>query len=105
MNNQRLSQLLEFLREDPNEPFNIYCIANEYKNIDPEKAIEFYQDLLLNHPKYIPTYYHAAELYINKNEIEKAEKIITNGIIQASEQNDQLALRELRNLQNNLLDY
>ncbi len=105
MNNPRLSQLLKFLQEDPNDPFNIYCVANEYKNTDPEKAIEYYQDLLLNHPKYIPTYYHTAELHINNNEIDTAEKIIADGIVMAIEQNDQLALRELRNLQNNLQDY
>jgi hypothetical protein len=105
MNNERLEQLLSFLEEDPNDPFNIYCVANEYKNINPEKASQYYKDLLLNHPKYVPTYYHAAELLINNNDIEKAEKVIADGIIQALDQSDQLALRELRNLQNNLLEY
>jgi len=105
MNNERLNQLLQFLREDPNDPFNIYCLANEYKNTDPSKALNYYQDLLLNHAQYLPTYYHAAELYINNDAIAEAEKVIANGIILAIEQNDQLALRELRNMQNNLLEY
>jgi len=105
MNNERLNQLLQFLREDPNDPFNIYCLANEYKNTDPSKALNFYQDLLLNHAQYLPTYYHAAELYINNDDINEAEKVIANGIILAIEQNDQLALRELRNMQNNLLEF
>ena len=105
MNNERLIQLLEFLQEDPNDPFNIYCLANEYKNNDPAKAMEYYQDLLLNHNEYLPTYYHAAELHINNNEITQAEKVIADGIVLAIKQNDQLALRELRNLQNNLFDY
>ena len=105
MNNERLTQLLQFLQEDPNDPFNIYCLANEYKNNDPGKAIKFYQELLLNHTEYLPTYYHVAELYINNNDIEQAEKVIADGIDLAIKQNDQLALRELRNLQNNLFDY
>ena len=105
MNNARLEQLLQFLQEDPNDPFNIYCLANEYKNSDPSKAMKYYQELLLNHAKYLPTYYHAAELHINKNQVNKAEKVIADGIILAIEQNNQLALRELRNLQNNLLEY
>ena len=105
MNKERLNQLLQFLREDPNDPFNIYCLANEYKNSDPSKALNYYQDLLLNHAQYLPTYYHAAELYINNDAIAEAEKVIANGIILAIEQNDQLALRELRNMQNNLLEY
>ena len=105
MNNERLNQLLQFLQEDPNDPFNIYCLANEYKNTDPSKALNYYQDLLLNHAQYLPTYYHAAELYINNDAIAEAEKVIANGIILAIEQNDQLALRELRNMQNNLLEF
>ena len=105
MNNERLNQLLQFLQEDPNDPFNIYCLANEYKNTNPSKALNYYQDLLLNHAQYLPTYYHAAELHINNNDIGEAEKVIANGIILAIEQNDQLALRELRNMQNNLLEY
>ena len=105
MNNERLKQLLQFLQEDPNDPFNIYCLANEYKNFDASIAMKYYQELLLDHAKYLPTYYHTAELHINQNEIAKAEKVIAEGIILAIEQNDQLALRELRNLQNNLLEY
>ena len=105
MNNERLTQLLQFLQEEPDDPFNIYCLANEYKNNDPDKAMEYYRDLLLNHAEYLPTYYHAAELHINSNEIEQAEKVIADGIVLALKQNDQLALRELRNLQNNLFDY
>jgi hypothetical protein len=105
MNNERLKQLLQFHQEDPDDPFNIYCLANEYKNNDPSKAMKYYNDLLLNHAKYLPTYYHAAELHINNNEIARAEKVIADGITLAIEQNDQLALRELKNLQNNLLEY
>jgi len=105
MNNERLEHLLQFLKEDPKDPFNIYCLANEYKNNDPKKAMSYYQELLQDHPKYLATYYHAAELYINNNDIEKAEKVIAEGIVLALEQGDQLALRELRNLQNNLFDY
>ena len=105
MNNERLNQLLEFLQDEPNDPFNIYCVANEYKNTDPQKAGKYYDELLMKHPKYVPTYYHAAELLINNNNLEKAEKVIADGIVQALAQNDQLAVRELKNMQNNLLDY
>jgi tetratricopeptide repeat protein len=102
MINERLTHLLQFLQEDPQDPFNIYCVANEYKGSNPNKAQKYYQELLLHHADYLPTYYHAAELYINNNELERAEKVIAAGVNLAIEQNDQLALRELRNLQNNL---
>ena len=105
MNNERLAHLLQFFKEDPSDPFNIYCLANEYKNVDPGKAMKYYKDLLLNHPEYMPTYYHVAELHINDNNIQEAEKVIAAGIDLAVKQKDQLALRELRNLQNNLMEY
>ena len=105
MNTDRLEQLKQYLIEEPNEPFNIYCLANEYKNHSPEKALEYYNELLNNHSKYLPAYYHSAELYITLNKLDTAEKIINNGILLATEQADQLALRELKNLQNNLFEY
>jgi len=105
MNNERLQQLLKFYKEDPADPFNIYCLANEYKESDPETAINYYQILLDSHPDYLPPYYQAAYIYINANKIDLAEEILANGIKLAMIQGDQLALRELKNLQNNLLDY
>jgi hypothetical protein len=105
MNTDRLEQLKQYLIEEPDDPFNIYCLANEYKNHNHEKALEYYNELLNNHSKYLPTYYHSAELYITLNELNKAEKIIKNGILLATEQADQLALRELKNLQNNLFEF
>ena len=105
MNNERLEQLLKFYQDDPNDPFNLYCLANEYKTDDPEKALAYYSKLLKDHPNYLPTYYHAAELYIDNDEIDLAEKIIDEGIELALKQNDTLALRELRNKLDDLLDY
>ena len=105
MNNQRLTQLLKFHQEDPNDPFNIYCLANEFKIYDPKEAWKYYDELLINHARYLPTYYHAAGLQIDNGDIVKAKKIIAEGIELAIKQNDQLALRELRNMQNNLMGY
>jgi len=105
MNQDRISQLQAFYKEDPEDPFNIYCLATEYKEHDKSKAWNYYSELLEKHPDYLPTYYHAAELMIDKDEIDIAEKIIDDGIALAIKQNNQLALRELRNLLNNLLEY
>jgi lipoprotein NlpI len=105
MNQDRISQLQAFYEDDPEDPFNIYCLATEYKEHDQDKAWSYYSKLLEKHPDYLPTYYHAAELMIDKDEIDIAEKIIDDGIALAIKQNNQLALRELRNLLNNLLEY
>jgi len=61
--------------------------------------------LLKEHPSYLPTYYHAAELYVDNDEIDLAEKVIDEGIELALKQNDTLALRELRNKLDDLMDY
>lgn len=105
MNKERINQLISFYEEDPADPFNIYCLATEFKDYDGEKAWGYYQILLNEHPNYLATYYHAAEHLINKDEIDDAEELIDKGIELAISQNNQLALRELRNLLNNLLDY
>ena len=105
MNNDRLEQLRQFYQDDPKDPFNLYCLANEYKNHDPDRALEYYLKLLKDHPKYLPTYYHTAELYVDNDEIDLAEKVIDDGIELALEQNDTLALRELRNKLDDLMDY
>lgn len=105
MNNERLEQLIKFYQDDPHDPFNLYCLANEYKNSDPDKALGYYRSLLKDHPDYLPTYYHAAELYIELDKIDLAEKIIDDGIELATKLNDSLALRELKNKLDDLMDY
>ena len=65
MNNARLDLLYKYLKDDPNDPFNLYAIATEYKRVNPSKAIEYYEKLIRQHPDYLPTYYHLAETYIS----------------------------------------
>ena len=48
---------------------------------------------------------HAARMRAMKAATDNAEELIDKGIELAISQNNQLALRELRNLLNNLLDY
>ena len=96
MNQERLEQLLLFFEEDPDDPFNIYALANEYKSIDTEKALMYFELLIKNHPNYVATYYHLAHLYLDLNEDEKAKKTFENGIEIATSNNEALALRELK---------
>jgi tetratricopeptide (TPR) repeat protein len=103
MNNDRLSKLEYFLKSEPEDPFNWYALAMEYKSIDISKA-KHYLDHLLNHfPDYLPTYYQVAELHIEESKKEEAETILEYGIKLAKSQNNSNTLRELQNLLNNLL--
>ena len=103
MKNTRLQQLLEFLRDDPYDPFNLYAVANEYRQSDPNKSMQLMDQLLTDFPDYLPAYYHAAQLHIQFNEQNLATQILENGIKLARTQQDSLALRELQNAANELL--
>ena len=96
-NLHRIQQLLEFLEEEPGNPFNLYALALEYQKHDPEKVVYYFDSLLQNHKNYLPTYYHAAEFFTQQNEIAKAKTIYEEGIRLATEQKDAHALRELQN--------
>lgn len=103
MNDIRLQQLKQFMKDDPSDPFNIYAIATEYRSIYLEKALFYYELLLNNHPKYLPTYYQVAQVYIDLGQLSKVENIYKKGIKLAREQNDVNAQRELQNAYNEFL--
>jgi tetratricopeptide (TPR) repeat protein len=103
MNSERLNQLLVFQKEDPNDPFIIYALATEYSSSNIEKALEYFELLLTQHPDYLATYYHAAKLFADIEETKKAEHLFKKGIDLARTQKESLALRELQNAYNEFL--
>ena len=101
MNKDRIKQLLNFLKETPNDPFLLYALATEYKEEVPEKSKQLFDQLLKEHPNYIGTYYHAAALYADHFDRERAEAIYQLGIQKAQELQEAHALRELQNAYTN----
>lgn len=96
MNPDRLKLLLEYYDDDPNDPFNIYALATEFRDHDPEESLKYFEILIEKHPEYVPTYYHLANLYVELEMDEKAKATFENGIEKANTQNEALLLRELR---------
>ena len=96
MPTDRIKQLQQFYEEDPSDPFNVYALALEYLKSDATKSIQFFEMLLLNHPDYLPTYYHAAKLYQEIGDRERAIKVFEDGISLARKVNNPKALRELQ---------
>lgn len=96
MNQDRINQLEKFRLEDPTDPFTKYALALEYLDINKTKSAELFDDLLKNNPNYIGTYYHAAALFTDLDEISKAEAIYKCGIAKAQELNEAHALKELQ---------
>jgi len=92
----RLEQLHEFLNDDPNDPFNIYALALEYQKSDVQRSKAFFDQLLNEHPEYVPTYYHAANLYLGMGLPLEAVAILEKGIDVARRKNESKAVRELQ---------
>ena len=99
----RLEQLQQFLNDDPHDPFNLYALALEYQKTDVQKAKALFDQLLLAHENYIPTYYHAGNLYVELNLGEEALKIFEKGIQRAREQNQVKAMREMQSVYDELI--
>ena len=104
MQAERLKILLEYLHEDPTDPFNIYGVAMEYINHDKQKALSYLEKLLTEHPEYVPTYYHAAALLAENEEFERAESVYKKGIEIAHHQQKTKAYDELKRAYRMFLD-
>ena len=96
MPSDRIAQLQRFFDEDPDDPFNLYALALEHQKDDRRKAFEIFETLLEKHATYLPTYYHAAKLYQELNDREKAISVYERGIALAKDLSDRKTMRELR---------
>lgn len=108
MQNARLTKLLEFLEQEPNDSFILYALATEYNSQnDTENAFFYYLKLVNEHPTYVGTYYHLGKLYEKQGEKEKAIEIYQQGMQAARSKRDMHALSELQGAYNSAagLDY
>lgn len=103
MNEQRLRQLFEYLKEDPDDPFTKYAIAIEYLEQNPQESLKYFKELLQKHEEYTGTYYHAAKLYNALGMKDEAERVFEKGIEICKLKKEHHALRELRNAYNEFL--
>jgi tetratricopeptide (TPR) repeat protein len=106
MQESRLDKLLEFIKNEPGDEFLKYALATEYLRVnDTAKALEYYQDLVNNHPGYVGTYYHLGKLYEALDR--KADAITTyeNGMKVAKEKRDNHAFSELKAVYDTLMGF
>ena len=99
----RIQQLLGFLEEEPDNPFNLYALALEYQSHDPEKARPYFDRLLEDHKEYLPTYYQAAAFYAEEGDLDRARDIYERGIELAQKAKQPQTLKELENAYRNFL--
>ena len=96
MNPIRIEMLKRYLEEDPHDPFPVYALALEYQATDREKAQQLFEQLLANHPEYLPVYYMAGVFFIDQNETEYGTRILQQGLTLAKAQNNEAAWREIK---------
>lgn len=101
MHRNRLQKLLDFLENEPNDPFLKYALATEYLNSnEPDKALLYYEDLIINHADYVGTYYHLGKLYEALNRKSDAIRTYQNGMLVAGKSKDMHAFSELQAVYN-----
>lgn len=96
MNTARLDKLKQFTEEEPDDPFNWYALAMEYLKFDRSRALEILNELIRNHPSYLPTYYQAGLLQAAHGNPDEARRILEHGWTLAQKQQDGKTARELR---------
>lgn len=104
MQAERIKFLFEQIASDPNEPFNYYALAIEYKDNQKDMALEYFEKLLKEFPEYLPTYYHAAALFFETNQNKEAVNTYLLGIKLAEKLNKEKPLRELKSAYQMFLD-
>lgn len=102
-NLDRIQLLRQFTEEEPENPFNWYALAIEFRETDPEEAYSLFSKLLSDHPFYLATYFPAAHLYAEIGDLEQSKLIFEKGIVLAREQKNLKAQQELQNAYQNFL--
>jgi len=102
----RLTQLLSFVAESPQDPFLRYALTMEYLKVeDMEKAGQGFRDLVENFSDYVGTYYHYGKFLEKQDKKEEALNIYQQGMLVAREIRNMHALGELQNAYNLALGF
>ena len=96
-NLDRIKLIKQYTEEEPDNPFNWYALALEYREIDPDQTEILFLKLLQSHKNYLATYFPAAHFFEERGQIMKAKEIFLNGIAVAAEENNAKTLKELKN--------
>ncbi len=78
----RLEQLKGMLKDNPEDSFLLYAIAQEYTKLNnrPE-ALKFFDNLLKTNPHYTGAYYHLGKLYEKMDQTQDAIDTYKQGLV------------------------
>ena len=92
----RLSQLLNLLKDNENDSFLRFAVAKEHeKHGQLHDALHYYQKIVENDPGYVGVYYHLGKLYEALGQGSRAVETYKAGIEQATGKGDLHAKAEL----------
>ena len=92
----RLEQLLELLKNDPNDAFLRYGVAMEYaKAGQHEESLKEFGELLGRNPDYVAGYFMAGRTCEQKGDVEAAKDFYRKGITVAKRVGDNHAAGEI----------
>lgn len=104
MDQERLKLLEQFVKEEPEDPFNWYALALEVSKPNPSRASELFEYVLEKYPDYLPSYYHAGNLFLSIGNEKRAKEILQAGVNLARQKGEQKTMGELRTLLDELMD-
>lgn len=99
----RLEMLHHCCEQEPQDPFNWYALATEYRKYNLDESIVYYEKVWNDFPEYIANYYHLASAYTEKEEIEKAKEVYEKGLKVLSKETEPKLWQELNNAYQNFL--
>jgi len=100
----KITQILSFLESTPKDNFLRHALALEYIKIGEDlKARILFEEILLDSPDYVGTYYHLAKLLEKMEKTESAIQWYEKGMEAAKKANDMHAYGELQSAYEELI--
>jgi tetratricopeptide (TPR) repeat protein len=93
---EKLPKLLAMLEKQPNDPFLLYGIALEYKNMnDAKNAITYLDRCIAADPNYCYAYFQRGQVNEIAGNLEEARRSYNEGIVAAKRAGDAHAQSEI----------
>lgn len=92
----KIEQLLDFLKEEPDDPFLNYALALEYiKAGAKDEALHQLEELVSQSPDYLATYYQLGKVLEGRQRMAEAEEVYKKGMEIAKAQRNKHTFNEL----------
>ena len=93
----KIEQLKDFLKANPNDAFLQHALALEYVKVGDEQAAKgLFENILINEPNYVGSYYHLGKLLERINDNQTAIVVYQTGMKEAKLAKDNHSYNELQ---------